>query len=431
MIKNLQRHFAKALYVIPLIGVVLAGTNIWQPYSYWLDELYSVTTSVLPFTEMFRAMLRDVHPPLYQVLLWIWIRILSDHESVVRGFSLLCSISAAVYLFVWSKRLDTWTRVLLLTFFTTSWLFVFYSQEARSYSLLLLLATIQVGAFASDDGSNKKFIQILCASMLLAWTHYFGLVLAGTVLCWLFLQNLKNFRRLSLVCMVGVLALAWPFAEFFWGSLGNKMGGNFWIQVDGPFGTLAIFLQAMAPELKTWEAARSIFLYVFCVFALIILLGWRFWRASLASKEFEKQIILKLSFCIVFTLAVIMAIDLHTPISTERNYIALLPVFSILFGMAVGTLVVTRYAALIVLVLTLIWGKMQLEYSHNLLLAKWTPLQNWRACAEYIIKNAPKVTCPGIFRPSEIRDNGSLTARSSDEESTIYGRTDRSHIARS
>ena len=30
------------------------------------------------------------------------------------------------------------------------------------------------------------------------------------------------------------------------------------------------------------------------------------------------------------------------------------------------------------------------------------------------------MTCPGIFRPSEIRDNGSLTARSSDEESTIY-----------
>jgi hypothetical protein len=190
--------------------------------------------------------------------------------------------------------------------------------------------------------------------------------------------------------MVGVLALAWPFAEFFWGALGNKMGGNFWIQVDGPFGTLAIFLQAMAPVLKTWGAARSIFLYVFCVFALIILLGWRFWRASLASKEFEKQIILKLSFCLVLTLAVIMAIDLHTPISTERNYIALLPVFSILFGMAVGTLVVTRYAALIVLVLTLTWGKLQLEYSHNLLLAKWTPLQNWRACAEYIIKNAPK-----------------------------------------
>lgn len=43
----------------------------------------------------------------------------------------------------------------------------------------------------------------------------------------------------------------------------------------------------------------------------------------------------------------------------------------------------------------------------------------------------PGVTCPGIFRPSEIRDNGSLTARSSDEESTIYRRADRSHIARS
>ena len=40
------------------------------------------------------------------------------------------------------------------------------------------------------------------------------------------------------------------------------------------------------------------------------------------------------------------------------------------------------------------------------------------------------LTCPGIFRPREIRDNGSLTARSSDEESTIYRRADRSHIAR-
>ena len=57
----------------------------------------------------------------------------------------------------------------------------------------------------------------------------------------------------------------------------------------------------------------------------------------------------------------------------------------------------------------------------------------------YPTKNALKtwyreyeqLTCPGIFRPREIRDNGSLTARSSDEESTIYGRTDRSHIARS
>jgi hypothetical protein len=390
MTSNLNRHVASALYVIPVMGVLLAGLNIWQPYSYWLDELYSVTASALPFTEMFRAMLTDVHPPLYQVLLWVWIRVVSDHESVVRGFSLFCSLSAAIYLFLWSKRLDPWTRVLILAFFTTSWLFVYYSQEARSYSLLLLLATLQIGAFASDDGSAKKFGEILCISMLLAWTHYFGLVLAGTVLCWLFFQYFKNYRRLTLVCIVGIAALAWPLAELFWGSLGSKTGGKFWIQVDGPIGTLAIFIQAMAPVLKTWGAARGVALYVFCGIALISLIGWRFRQASLIRNEFEKQTILKLSFCLICCLAIIMAIDLHTPISTERNYIALLPVFSVLCGLAAGTLAASRYAALVVLALTIVWGKMQLEYSHNLLLAKWTPLQNWRVCAEYIIKNAPK-----------------------------------------
>jgi hypothetical protein len=378
------------MYVVPAMGIVLACMNIWQPYSYWLDELYSVTASALSFTEMFRAMLTDVHPPLYQVLLWTWMRVLSDHEPAVRGFSLICSLSAAAYLFFWSKRLDAWTRVLILTFFTTSWLFVYYSQEARSYTLLLLLATMQVGQFIADDGTRKQFVKTLLLATLLSWTHYFGLILAGAVLCWQFAQYHRDSKRLALVCLVGAIALAWPLAEFFWGSLGNKTGGNFWIQVDGPIGTLAVFFQAMAPGLKTWGTASSVVLYAACSTFLSLLLWSRFRRASAARNQFEKNTILKCSFCLLWVLVAIIAIDLHTPISTERNYIALLPVVSILFGVAAGALAAVRYVILGVMVAALVWGKMQLEYSHNMLLAKWAPLQNWRACAEYIVNDAPK-----------------------------------------
>ena len=40
------------------------------------------------------------------------------------------------------------------------------------------------------------------------------------------------------------------------------------------------------------------------------------------------------------------------------------------------------------------------------------------------------VTCPDIFEPVGFRDNGSSHLRSSDEASEIYGRADRSNIAR-
>lgn len=251
IIKNSRQLFILALYVLPVTGVLLSGVSVWHPYSYWLDELYSITMSSLGFTAMFKSMLTDVHPPLYQVLLWFWIRLLSDYEPIVRGFSLICTASAVCYLYSWGKRIDTYTRLLILTFFTTSWLFVFYAQEARSYALLLFLSTISVGMFAADDGSRKNYWQILCVVVLLGLTHYFGLVLAGGVLCWLFFQNLKCPKRLIPVCVAALIVLVWPVIQYFEGALGSKAGGKFWIQVDGVFATFAIFFQAMAPVLGT------------------------------------------------------------------------------------------------------------------------------------------------------------------------------------
>jgi hypothetical protein len=40
------------------------------------------------------------------------------------------------------------------------------------------------------------------------------------------------------------------------------------------------------------------------------------------------------------------------------------------------------------------------------------------------------LTCPDIFEPVGFRDNGSSHLRSSDEASEVYGRADRSNIAR-
>jgi uncharacterized membrane protein len=388
IIKDRRRLFILTLYVLPIAGILLSGMSAWRPYSYWLDELYSITASSLGFTDMFRSMLTDVHPPLYQVLLWFWIRLLSDYEPIVRGFSLICSLLAVSYLYGWGKRLDGCTRILILTFFATSWLFSYYAQEARSYALLLFLSTVTIGLFVVDDGSRKSYWQILCAVILLALTHYFGLILAGGVLCWLFCQNLKYPKRLMPVCGVAVIALVWPVIQYFEGALGSKAGGKFWIQVDGAFGTLTVFLQALAPVIKTFEAKLQIVLIVFSVSVLAILLVYRFRQACRFQNCFEKSVILKTLFCLVWVLATVTIIDTHTPISTERNYIALLPLVSILFGLALGAVREIKYASIAILIVAICWGKMQLDHSHTLLKAKATPFQNWKESAEYLVHHA-------------------------------------------
>jgi hypothetical protein len=49
----------------------------------------------------------------------------------------------------------------------------------------------------------------------------------------------------------------------------------------------------------------------------------------------------------------------------------------------------------------------------------------------YVTTNlVSSLTCPDIFEPASFRDNGSSYLRSSDEASEIYGRADRSNIAR-
>ncbi len=52
-----------------------------------------------------------------------------------------------------------------------------------------------------------------------------------------------------------------------------------------------------------------------------------------------------------------------------------------------------------------------------------------RTATKLLVRPGLTMTCPGIFRPNEFRDNGFLSVRSGYEEGTIFGRTDCSDIA--
>ena len=382
---KLQRLISLSLYILPILGILLACTNIFTPYSFWLDEIYSVTTSELSFFSMLRALLLDVHPPLYQSLLWVWIRFFGEYEPFVRGLSLFCSLTSVIFLYHSCRCLDFWSRWLTVTFYSSSWLFSFYAQEARSYALLLLLSTLLICWFINDDGQKKYFLKILLVSILLALTHYFGLILASAVLSWLFLSNVRRPKRLYLILITCVVMLVWPTIEYFYGALGTQTGGNFWIQSSVSQSILTTFLLAISPVLKTWGDKLYLIL-TSCSFVLIAsLLLYRIKIDRIIHATQERLMIWKLIFCAVWVVIFVTLIDMHTPISTDRNYIVLLPVISLIFGFAFGVLGNKFHLIVCVVIATSIFSVLQLNYSYAVLSNKWMPLQNWKAAAQYLV----------------------------------------------
>ena len=70
--RPLQSRWGYVALLFLAAGVVVSAFTLASPYSYWLDELYSVTASNENFSSLHRIILHDLHPPLYQLLLKGW-----------------------------------------------------------------------------------------------------------------------------------------------------------------------------------------------------------------------------------------------------------------------------------------------------------------------------------------------------------------------
>ena len=114
----------------------------------WVDEAISVRQAQLPLGTMLADVRdSDVHPPLHHSLLWVTVRVFGTSEFAARLPSLIAGV-ALVPVMAWTGRLlydrrTGWVAAVLAAIAPFA---VWYSQEARMYSLFMLLAAVAVGA---------------------------------------------------------------------------------------------------------------------------------------------------------------------------------------------------------------------------------------------------------------------------------------------
>lgn len=225
--------------VVAILGIgFLLRTHHLLDITMHFDECCSWRISQFTWPEMFEAISRDAHPPLYYIMLKLLTRVLGDSVLVLRGFAVamgLATIAAAMG-FTWtimSSDNDEHTGngsfavagALLSGFLiATSGLHVEMSMEARPYSLgtcLALTAAMFLLRSLRSAGTYLDWMLFTLSTLALSFTHYYCLF---TILGYLVFAGLallqhwwaKGFTPLIRKNTIGLFVSFWVI-QFFWG----------------------------------------------------------------------------------------------------------------------------------------------------------------------------------------------------------------------
>ncbi len=149
--------------------------------SLWLDEGLSVGISSHRLGAIPGLLVQDGSPPLYYMVLHVWMGLFGRSEEAVRALSLVL-VLATIPVAFWAAsslfgRRTAWIAAVLAA--TSSYL-TFYAREARMYALLVLVCLVCVTAFVHVFAlGHRRWLPGFAVSLALAlYTHNWALYLA-------------------------------------------------------------------------------------------------------------------------------------------------------------------------------------------------------------------------------------------------------------
>lgn len=221
---RLTRNILSDKHILLLTAILVLGLFL-RIYcltceSVWLDEGYSILWAKQEPSQIIDAVSKDVHPPLYFLVLHYWITIFGDSELAVRLLSVIFGLLAIIMMYMVGNLLFNKDMGILGSLILSLSVFhIHYSQEIRSYSLMVLLTLVSMYFFLKllERRSYPISAGYIVSSALLIYTHFFGLfVIAAQNICLLSLfiitrkATKTGFRRwIILQAILFILYLPW------------------------------------------------------------------------------------------------------------------------------------------------------------------------------------------------------------------------------
>ena len=211
-------RYIQSLIVLTVIGFFLRFYNLGFN-SLWLDEASTNTFAVMSIPDIWKATVGgEFNPPLFY---WIehLMLMLGNNEVVLRFIpAILGVLTIPLIYFAGKEFMDRNVGIIAAAAFAFSPFLIFYSQEARAYSMMLFFVAFALffyfKALKYNDLKNWALFGVLSA--LAFWSHFYAFVIiASLILYALFLQignvqkNMQNLKMIA-VSIVLFVVLCFP-----------------------------------------------------------------------------------------------------------------------------------------------------------------------------------------------------------------------------
>ena len=190
LIEHVQRLFSSTWLLCILVGVIALGFNLYRlgMPSIWFDEAFSVELARQPLPLLWHIIWGpEPNMELYYLFLHFWLGLtalfgLHPTEFVVRFPSAIFAALSSVMVFLLGRRfLGTTAGLVGAGLYMLDNLQLTYAQQARAYSLQLLLICIAWYALfkllSQASHSKRWWICYVAVTTLAIYTHLFTLVI--------------------------------------------------------------------------------------------------------------------------------------------------------------------------------------------------------------------------------------------------------------
>ncbi len=301
------------LPLICLICALYVALRLWDLAAscLWFDEIFSIHAAEHAWQDLFWFVAQDlIHPPLFYVLLKIWILIGGTSLFWLRFFPVFWAILAVppFLLLCRQLKLSFLTTVVALVFFAVNGSLIKYAQEVRMYSLLLCLALFSLWLFARFSDTGKNYILLIAVNIALVYSHYFGwLVIASEILAVLILAR-GRLKQILLMLFIALASFApWLYAVRQAAKVNADVGQNIgWMPkptVASVFQFVRVLFEPIYFEQSNADSS-AILLITLPIIVIAIIAGGLYATVWKTEDAAEKRTILRL---VIFTAAPVSA----------------------------------------------------------------------------------------------------------------------------
>jgi mannosyltransferase len=337
---------------------------------FWLDEALSVARARLDLASLWAEVSgSQANMGLYYLVLHFWIAI-GTTEAAVRSLSVVFAVLTIPVVYGLASRLSgVRAGVLASAFLAFNAFFLRYAQEARGYSLAVLLVCLSSYWLVRSlqQPLTRHWIAYVVTSVLAVYAHLFGaLVLVAHLVSLAFrARGTTPWRPLCVSAAVISVGVA-PLAAFV---LFRDAGQIDWVPAPRAV-DVYYFFRALAGD------GGAILLAGYTTACALAI-----WRLTRGSSREERWAVALLAIWLVLPVAVAFGVSAAKPIFQNRYLIVALPAFAALAGVGLARMRPWRWqvaaAALLLLSASAI-RSMQVEPER----------QYWRSTASFVLSRA-------------------------------------------